>query len=131
VALLAAAVGDYRPLARAPGKRAKSSEPWTLELAPTADIAGALGARKREGDLLVLFGADLGAEGLERKHGMLEAKNADLVVFNDIGRADIAFEAEDNEVVLLSRAGRRLLAKASKRAIAAGILDEVERLAER
>jgi len=79
----------------------------------------------------VLFGADLGAEGLERKQRMLEAKNADLVVFNDIARADIAFESEDNEVVLLSRAGRRPLAKASKRAIAAGILDEVERLADR
>ena len=131
VALLAAAVGDYRPLASAPGKRAKSSGPWTLELSPTADIAAALGARKRAGELLVLFGADLGAEGLERKQRMLEAKNADLVVFNDIARADIAFESEDNEVVLLSRAGRRPLAKASKRAIAAGILDEVERLADR
>jgi phosphopantothenoylcysteine decarboxylase/phosphopantothenate--cysteine ligase len=132
VALLAAAVGDYRPLARAAGKRAKSDEHWTLELSPTADIASALGARKREGELLVLFGADLGAEGLERKSGMLEAKNADLVVFNDISRADIAFEAADNEVVLVSRAGRRRIAKAPKAAIAAAILDEVEeRLAAR
>ena len=131
VALLAAAVGDYRPLTSTPGKRAKSEASWTLELSPTADIAKALGARKREGELLVLFGADLGAEGLERKRGMLDAKNADLVVFNDIARTDIAFESDDNEVVLLSRAGRRRVAKASKSAIAVAILDEVERLAAR
>jgi len=128
VALLAAAVGDYRPLAETPGKRAKSDGPWSVELAATPDIARALGARKREGELLVLFGADLGADGLARKRAMLEAKNADLVVFNDISRSDIAFEALDNEVVLVSGLGERRLAKAPKPAIAAGILDEVERL---
>jgi phosphopantothenoylcysteine decarboxylase/phosphopantothenate--cysteine ligase len=131
IALLAAAVSDYRPLAATPGKRAKSARPWSVELGPSPDIASALGARKRAGQLLVLFGADLGEEGLERKRGMLEAKNADLVVFNDISRSDIAFEASDNEVVLVSHAGERRLAKAPKPAIAAAILDEVERLAGR
>jgi phosphopantothenoylcysteine decarboxylase/phosphopantothenate--cysteine ligase len=131
VALLAAAVSDYRPLAVTAGKRAKSEQPWSIELGASPDVASALGARKRDGELLVLFGADLGAEGLARKRAMLEAKNADLVVFNDISRSDIAFEAPDNEVVLVSRAGERRLAKAPKPAIAAAILDEVERLLAR
>ena len=61
---------------------------------------------------------------------MLETKNADLVVFNDVSRADIAFESADNEVVLVSRDGDRRVAKAPKPAIAAAILDEVERLLE-
>jgi phosphopantothenoylcysteine decarboxylase/phosphopantothenate--cysteine ligase len=59
---------------------------------------------------------------------MLEAKNADLVVFNDVGRADIAFDSDENEVELLSRDGDRHVARASKRRVAAAILDEVERL---
>ncbi len=59
---------------------------------------------------------------------MLETKNADLVVFNDVSRSDIAFDAADNEVVLVTRAGDRTVPKASKPAIAAEILDEVEAL---
>lgn len=92
------------------------------------DIAERLGARKRDGELLVVFGADIGEEGLARKRGMLAAKNADLVVFNDISRSDIAFEAADNEVVLVSRHGERRVGKAAKNLIASAILDEVEQL---
>src|SRR5439155_24994976 len=43
LALLAAAVADYRPAATLPGKRAKSGEAWTLELEATTDIAKLLG----------------------------------------------------------------------------------------
>ena len=46
-------------------------------------------------------------DGLERKRAMLETKNADLVVFNDVGRSDIGFDAPDNEVVLVTAAGER------------------------
>jgi phosphopantothenoylcysteine decarboxylase/phosphopantothenate--cysteine ligase len=128
IALLAAAVADYRPAAALSGKRTKGDEGWTVELEPTVDIARRLGEAKRPGQLIVTFGAELGPEGLERKRGMLETKNADLVVYNDVSRADIAFESADNEVVLISRLGDRHVPKASKPAIAAAILDEVERL---
>jgi phosphopantothenoylcysteine decarboxylase / phosphopantothenate---cysteine ligase len=128
VALLAAAVADYRPAEALAGKRAKGEERWTLELAPTRDIARALGERKRAGQVLVAFGAEHGQEGLARKRSMLEAKNVDLVVFNDIGRAGIGFDAPDNEVVLVHADGERTVPKASKAAIAVAILDEVERL---
>ena len=128
VALLAAAVADYRPVEPLAAKRAKDAYGWTLELEPTEDVAGLLGAQKREGQVLVVFGAEHGEEGLERKRAMLETKNADLVVFNDVGRRDIGFDASDNEVVLVTRTGDRLVPKASKELIAAAILDEVERL---
>src|SRR5436305_4164056 len=67
VALLAAAVADYRPAEALARKRAKDDQGWTVELEPTADIARALGERKRDGQVLVTFGADLGEGGLERK----------------------------------------------------------------
>jgi phosphopantothenoylcysteine decarboxylase/phosphopantothenate--cysteine ligase len=130
IALFAAAVADYRPAVALARKRAKSDEPWTVTLEPTTDIAKLLGARKRPGQLLVAFGADLGEAGLERKRAMLETKNADLVVFNDVSRRDIGFDAAENEVVLVSRLGERAIGKAPKGAIAAAILDEVERLLE-
>jgi phosphopantothenoylcysteine decarboxylase/phosphopantothenate--cysteine ligase len=128
VVLMAAAVADYRPAEALAGKRAKDEQPWGVELAPTTDIAAALGERKDAGQVLVLFGAEHGEDGLARKRAMLETKNADLVVFNDIGRSDIGFDASDNEVVLVGRAGERAVPKASKEAVAAAILDEVEGL---
>jgi phosphopantothenoylcysteine decarboxylase/phosphopantothenate--cysteine ligase len=128
VLLLAAAVADYRPAEALTGKRTKDDQAWTLELQPTDDIAKALGERKRPGQVLVAFGAEHGEEGLERKRAMLETKNADLVVFNDVGRSDIAFDTTDNEVVLIARDRERAVPKAAKASVAAAILDEVERL---
>jgi len=130
VALLAAAVADYRPAETLAGKRPKDERPWTVELEPTVDIARELGERKRPGQVLVLFGAEHGDAGLERKRGMLESKHADLVVFNDVGRADIGFDAEENEVVLLTQDGERAVPKAPKARIAAAVLDAVEDLLE-
>ncbi len=128
VALLAAAVADYRPAKALAAKRPKDDRGWTVELEPTPDVARALGDRKRPGQVLVAFGAEHGEEGLERKRAMLETKNADLVVFNDVGRADIGFDVGDNEVVLIGRDGERVVPKAAKAGIASAILDEVERL---
>jgi phosphopantothenoylcysteine decarboxylase/phosphopantothenate--cysteine ligase len=128
VALLAAAVADYRPAAALAGKRPKDDGGWVVELEPTQDIARQLGERKRDGQVLVAFGAEHGEAGLERKRAMLETKNADLVVYNDVGRGDIGFDTRENEVVLVTRDGERAVAKAPKQAIAAAILDEVERL---
>jgi phosphopantothenoylcysteine synthetase/decarboxylase len=55
-------------------------------------------------------------------------KGADLFVFNDVARPDIGFDAPDNEVVVITEAGEREIAKAPKNVVAAAILDEVERL---
>src|SRR6059058_5615348 len=128
IALLAAAVADYRPAEALAGKRPKDERGWTLELEPTVDIARSLGERKREGQVLVAFGAEHGEEGLARKRAMLETKNADLVVFNDVGRSDIGFDTTENEVVLVTREAEHVVPKASKPVIAAAILDQVERL---
>jgi phosphopantothenoylcysteine decarboxylase / phosphopantothenate---cysteine ligase len=128
VALLAAAVADYRPAEVLATKRAKDDRPWTVALEPTVDVARALGERKREGQVVVAFGAEHGREGLERKRGMLESKNVDLVVFNDVGRADIGFDTVENEVVLITRDRERTVPKAPKTVVAGAILDEVEEL---
>jgi phosphopantothenoylcysteine decarboxylase/phosphopantothenate--cysteine ligase len=128
VALLAGAVADYRPVEAVTGKRAKDTLGWTVELEPTTDIAQALGARKPNGQVLVTFGAEHGEEGLARKREMLETKNADLVVFNDVGRPGIGFDSLENEVVLITRQGERAVPQASKAAVAVAILDAVEDL---
>ena len=123
--LMAAAVADYRPADLHLDKRPKDRAAWTVELEPTEDVVQALARRRRNGQVIVAFGAEVGDEGLERKRRMLVEKDVDLVVFNDVGRTDIGFDTDENEVLLLSAEGERRLAKAPKRAIAAAILDEV------
>ena len=130
VVLMAAAVADYAP-ERTAGKRPKDKQPWTVMLEPTEDVLRALGEARTNGQVLVGFGAEEGEAGLERKRRMLAAKQLDLVVFNDVSREDIGFDAPDNEVVLVSADGERTVGKAPKQRIAAEILDEVERLLSR
>jgi phosphopantothenoylcysteine decarboxylase / phosphopantothenate---cysteine ligase len=128
VVVMAAAVADYRPSTQSPGKRPKDGSSWSVELEPTADVLAALGAARRAGQVLVGFAADTGSGGLERAREKRVAKNADLFVFNDVSRADIGFDALDNEVVVLSGNGERTVEKAPKGVVAATVLDEVERL---
>ena len=128
VVVMAAAVADYRPAEQIEGKRAKSGAAWVLELEPTVDVLAQLGEQERNGQVLVGFGAELGEAGLERKRRMLTDKNLDLVVYNDVSARGIGFDSSDNEVTLVTRSGERELPRASKAEIAAGIVDEVERL---
>jgi len=129
VVVMAAAVADYAPEPAA-GKRPKGGEDWELRLRPTEDVLRSLGEGKN-GTLLVGFGAEEGEEGLERKRRMLDEKQLDLVVFNDVSREDIGFDSPDNEVVLVTAAGERTVAKAPKERVAAAILDEVVALLRR
>jgi phosphopantothenoylcysteine decarboxylase/phosphopantothenate--cysteine ligase len=130
VVVMAAAVADYRPAERIDGKRAKTNDTWQVELEPTVDVLALLGRTERNGQVLVGFAAETGEAGLERKRGMLADKNLDLVVYNDVSVSGIGFDALDNEVTLVTKAGERQLPRAPKDEIAAEIVDEVERLLE-
>jgi phosphopantothenoylcysteine decarboxylase / phosphopantothenate---cysteine ligase len=125
VVVMAAAVADYRPAEPAQGKRPKDGKPWTVALEPTTDVLRELGGSRRDGQLLIGFAADHGNRGLERARGKLTSKRADLIVYNDVSRDDIGFNAAENEVVLVSPDGERRIDKAAKERIAAAILDEV------
>ena len=128
VVLMAAAVADYRPAEQSSGKRPKNDQPWTVTLEPTGDVLAELGARRRNGQVLVGFAADHGETGLARAREKLEAKGSDLIVFNDVSRDDIGFDAGENEVVLVSAAEERRIQKAPKERIASEILDEIVKL---
>jgi phosphopantothenoylcysteine decarboxylase/phosphopantothenate--cysteine ligase len=128
IIIMAAAVSDYRPSKPEAGKRRKSGEPWTVTLEPTDDILAELGRRRRNGQVLVGFAADAGEAGLARAREKLANKGGNLFVFNDVSRSDIGFEAEENEVVLISPRGERRIGRRSKEECAVVILDEVEAL---
>ncbi len=130
VVIMAAAVADYRPSGALAEKRPKDERPWQVELEPTTDVLRALGERHRNGQVLVGFAAEDGEDGITRAREKLARKRADLIVYNDVGKTGIGFDSEENEVVLVSAAGERDVARAPKREIARKVLDEVTRLLE-
>ncbi|TAN24532.1 MAG: bifunctional phosphopantothenoylcysteine decarboxylase/phosphopantothenate--cysteine ligase CoaBC [Acidobacteria bacterium] len=125
IAVLAAAVADYRPAAPQSQKIKKAAVPASLALVPTPDILASLGARKR-GQILVGFAAETeSARALDLARAKRSAKNADLMVLNDVSRSGIGFDSDDNAVTLIAQDGERPLAQASKRSIADAVLDAV------
>jgi phosphopantothenoylcysteine decarboxylase/phosphopantothenate--cysteine ligase len=128
VVLMAAAVADYRPSKPEEGKRPKDREMWSLELEPTEDVLAELGSLPSNGRVLVGFAADAGKGGLERAREKLANKQGNLFVYNDVSQSGIGFEAEENELVLVSALGERKVGRRSKEECAVAILDEVEGL---
>ncbi|MFL5944226.1 MAG: bifunctional phosphopantothenoylcysteine decarboxylase/phosphopantothenate--cysteine ligase CoaBC [Gaiellaceae bacterium] len=126
--LMAAAVADYRPAEQLERKRPKDAEGWRLDLEPTDDVLQSLGERRSDGQVLVGFAAETGANGLARAREKLNRKRVDLVVYNDVARDDIGFDADENEVVLVTASEERRVAKAPKDRIAAAIVDTAEEL---
>ena len=128
VVLMAAAVADYRPSKPEEGKRPKDREMWSLDLEPTEDVLAELGSMPSNGRVLVGFAADSGERGLERAREKLANKRGNLFVYNDVSQSGIGFEAEENELVLVSPRGERRIGRRSKEECAVAILDEVEGL---
>lgn len=130
VAILAAAVADYAPAERAPQKVPKEADTITLTLRKTPDILGDLGARRAasgRGPLLVGFAAET-HDVESRAAAKRESKHADLIVANDVSRADAGFDVETNQVTLVSAAGAEPRPLETKARAAADILDRVEHL---
>jgi phosphopantothenoylcysteine decarboxylase / phosphopantothenate---cysteine ligase len=129
--VMAAAVADYTPAARAAEKIAKTDGPMALTLERTADILAALGdARSRTGDrgpVLVGFAAET-SNAVARAREKLTRKRVDLIVANDVSRGDAGFDVETNAVTLVSADGLEDVPLQSKTAVAGRILDRIERL---
>ena len=119
--VMAAAVADFIPEASERRLHRSDGAP-SLRLAPGRDLLASLRPLKR-GQTVVAFAAE--TEDLEaRGRRKMDAKGADLVVVNDVGREGIGFEAADNEVLILSAAGgREAVSRRSKREVAERILD--------
>jgi phosphopantothenoylcysteine decarboxylase/phosphopantothenate--cysteine ligase len=118
---MAAAVADFIPEQSAARLHREQGE-RTLRLAPGRDLLASLRPLKRR-QLVVAFAAeteDLEARGRQK----MEAKGADFVVVNDVGRPGIGFDAEENEVLLLGAdGGSERVPRRSKRAVAEKIWD--------
>lgn len=130
VVIKAAAVADFRPQKAARGKIKKDTTSLSLALERTPDILAEIGAVK-EDRILVGFAAETD-NLLENARRKIKEKNLDLLVVNDVGRPDIGFHSDYNQVTFVYADGTseetpRLL----KTEIAGIILDRVASLISR
>ena len=132
VLVMAAAPADFRPVSPAADKIAKAGrEGLVLELEPTTDILAALASDRRPDQTLVGFAAEHGEGAVERGRAKLARKGLDAIVVNDISRADIGFDSEENEVTIVFAVGEQAVRRAPKAEVAAAILDVVQELRTR
>jgi phosphopantothenoylcysteine decarboxylase/phosphopantothenate--cysteine ligase len=131
VVVMAAAVADFRPAARIPGKLKKEDLPedagLELALVRNPDILAEL-ARERGARVVVGFAAE-SEDVIPAARRKLARKGCDLLVANDVSRSDAGFESDQNAVALLAPDGDvEELPLLPKREVAVRIWDRIEKL---
>jgi phosphopantothenoylcysteine decarboxylase / phosphopantothenate---cysteine ligase len=114
-----AAVADYRPARAAEQKIKKTSDTLELAMERTADVLATVAARS-DRPFVIGFAAE--TESVEQNaRTKLLKKNLDMIAANEVGH-DKAFDSEDNQLIVLTRAGRHELARADKLTLARGLI---------
>jgi phosphopantothenoylcysteine decarboxylase/phosphopantothenate--cysteine ligase len=101
IAILSAAVSDYKPKEVAKNKIKKSTDTISLELIKTKDILASLGAIKKE-QVLVGFALETANE-LENAKSKLQKKNLDFIVLNSLNDEGAGFKNETNKVTIIDK----------------------------
>lgn len=102
IAVLSAAVADYKPIVKASQKIKKKDEVLTLELTKTHDIAASLGKQKSNGQIIVGFALETEEEKANALK-KLESKNFDLIVLNSLNDKGAGFGHDTNKVTIIDR----------------------------
>jgi phosphopantothenoylcysteine decarboxylase/phosphopantothenate--cysteine ligase len=128
--VMCAAVADYKPAKISTQKIKKGDKTLLLELIPARDILASLSQQDRH-CLVVGFAAETNdiEENAQKK---LHAKNCDIIVANDVSRADSGMESDANEVTIFFRNGERAkISRASKKIIARELVKIFSNLREK
>ncbi|WP_417909573.1 bifunctional phosphopantothenoylcysteine decarboxylase/phosphopantothenate--cysteine ligase CoaBC [Candidatus Electronema sp. PJ] len=123
IVVKAAAVADFRAAAFSAQKIKKTTAEPLLELAANPDILASLGRNRRPDQLLIGFAAESGNHEAEGKRKLL-AKKADLIVVNDILGSNTGFDADTNQVTLITLDNVETLELLSKEETANRIWDK-------
>ncbi len=130
VVVMAAAVADYAPV-KAAQKITKGGGDLVLRMARTHDILADLGAMRAAGALPRTLLAGFAAETedvVPRAREKRRAKGVDLIVANDVSRADRGFDADQNAATLVTAGDEREVTLRSKADVARAILDRIDEL---
>ncbi len=118
-----AAVADYRPAERAPGKIKRESGRIRIELVANPDIIAEVAALQPR-PLVVGFAAETG-DLARHARDKLSRKRLDMIAANLVGRQGSGFESDENEILLVTAEGEKSLGRGPKQRLAALLIDEI------
>jgi phosphopantothenoylcysteine decarboxylase / phosphopantothenate---cysteine ligase len=125
IAVLSAAVADYRPLNKADQKIKKAEAQLNIELTKTKDIAADLGKMKKAGQFIVGFALETENER-SNAEGKLISKNFDLIVLNSLNDTGAGFGHDTNKITLIDRQNRiQEFRLKSKKEVASDIVNAI------
>ena len=124
IAILSAAVADYKPKNSASQKIKKTDTPLELSLSPTKDILASLGAIKKQ-QYLVGFALETNNE-LENAKGKLKRKNLDAIILNSLQDKGAGFATDTNKITIIDKEfNEKAFELKSKIAVAKDIMNEI------
>ena len=124
IALLSAAVADYKPKNVAHQKIKKKDSSLAMELTPTKDILASLGFIKKH-QFLVGFALETNNE-IENAKSKLQRKNLDLIVLNSLQDKGAGFATNTNKITIIDKnLNEKPFELKSKVAVAKDIINEI------
>jgi len=127
IAILSAAVADYKPATVAIKKIKKTSETKSIELVPTKDTLEALGQLKKINQLLIGFALETDNE-LENAKAKIKKKNLDFIVLNSLNDAGAGFKTDTNKITIIDKNNKIIKFELkSKVDVAKDILDVIKK----
>jgi phosphopantothenoylcysteine decarboxylase/phosphopantothenate--cysteine ligase len=107
IAIMSAAVADYKPARASSDKIKKSAQSLSLELKPTQDILFELGKRKKKNQLLIGFALETSNE---QKNAVekLKKKNLDAIVLNSMKDKGAGPGGDNNQITILDKQNKTL-----------------------
>ncbi|MEO5892895.1 MAG: bifunctional phosphopantothenoylcysteine decarboxylase/phosphopantothenate--cysteine ligase CoaBC [Ferruginibacter sp.] len=128
LAIMSAAVADYRPATIAKDKIKKAGDNMVVELVKTIDILQSMGERKKPGQVLVGFALET-ADERANAQDKLRKKNADIIVLNSLNDSGAGFGHDTNKVTIFEKGGNELVyGRKSKQQVAKDIVDRVVKM---
>lgn len=122
LAVMSAAVADYRPESVADQKIKKQNDHWSLNLVKTKDILKQLGTLKKSNQFLAGFALETQEERVNAQ-GKLQSKNADIIVLNSLNDPGAGFGVDSNTVTLFHKSGaEEYLSNRPKKQVASAIV---------
>ena len=124
IAILSAAVADYRPKVAVNEKiKRTDTDDLTITLVPNPDIAAALGNQKKSSQKIIGFALETNDED-ENARKKMAKKNLDFIVLNSLNDAGAGFGYDTNKITILSAEGKKQsFALKTKKEVAKDIID--------
>ena len=125
IAIMSAAVADYKPIEFSEKKIKKNTDMFVIELTKTKDILKTLGSQKKNGQLLIGFALENNNEK-EYALNKLKTKNADLIILNSLNDEGSGFGFDTNKISIFEKNGNETsYEKKTKQQVAKDIVDKI------